>query len=210
MVFKSSLTYLQMDGNRTIEEDNIDDSFGNDLEKNGDFPSTGSRYLGSTQYWDSSFPSLLTHLGVDTGLPKMKRVPQKRKTTGSTQKSSETQNLVYKEELGKRNEGRWLKIENIVREKMEQFDDYCTQLVSQNEARREENERNAHQLYNKLWLEEEKKREAVIRNSACDRIWRHHALMRQRGEEEWRRKMAKKIPASHEKKDVKLDAELIT
>lgn len=39
---------------------------------------------------------------------------------------------------------------------MEQFDDYCTQLVSQNEARREENERNAHQLYNKLWLEEEK------------------------------------------------------
>lgn len=49
-----------------------------------------------------------------------------------------------------------MKIENIVREKMEQFDDYCTQLVSQNEARREENERNAHQLYNKLWLEEEK------------------------------------------------------
>uniref|UniRef100_K1P6A9 Uncharacterized protein n=1 Tax=Magallana gigas TaxID=29159 RepID=K1P6A9_MAGGI len=86
---------------------------------------------------------------------------------------------------------------------MEQFDDYCTQLVSQNEARREENERNAHQLYNKLWLEEEKKREAVIRNSACDRIWRHHALMRQRGEEEWRRKMAKKIPASHETQKIR-------
>lgn len=67
------------DSNRTIVEDNIDDSFGNDLEKNGDFPSTGSRYLGSTQYWDSSFPSLLAHLGVDRELPKMKRVPQKRK-----------------------------------------------------------------------------------------------------------------------------------
>lgn len=67
------------DSNRTIVEDTIDDSFGNDLEKNGDFPSTGSRYLGSTQYWDSSFPSLLNHLGVDTELPKMKRVPQKRK-----------------------------------------------------------------------------------------------------------------------------------
>lgn len=199
-----------MDRNRKIAGDNIDDRFGNDPERNGDSPSTGSRYLGSTQYWGSSFPSLLTHIGVDTELPKMKRVPQKRKTKSSPQKSSETQNLVYKEELGKRNEGRWLKIENIVREKMEQFDDYCTQLVSQNEARREENERNAHQLYNKLWLEEEKKREAVIRNSANDRIWRHHALMRQRGEEEWRRKMAKKIPVSHEKKDAKFDAETIT
>ena len=36
------------------------------------------------------------------------------------------------------------------------------------------------------------KRQAVLKDSTYDRIWRHHALMRQRGEEEWRRKMAKK------------------
>lgn len=195
-----------MDRNQCkIVDGDIDDICGNDPEKSCGATSTGSRYLGSTQYWDSNFPSLLSRIGVDVNLPNMKRVPPKRKT-GSTQKSSETQNLVYKEELGKRNEGRWLKIENIVREKMEQFDDYYTQLVSQNEARREENERNAHQLYNKLWLEEKKKREAVIRNSTYDRIWRHHALMRQRGEEEWRRKMARKNPTSHEKIETKHDA----
>lgn len=36
------------------------------------------------------------------------------------------------------------------------------------------------------------KRQAVLKDSTYDRIWRHHALMRQRGEEEWRKKMANK------------------
>lgn len=42
-------------------------------------------------------------------------------------------------------------------EKIKQFQDYCTQLISHNDARREENERrNAHQLYSKLWVKEER------------------------------------------------------
>nr|XP_022310155.1 uncharacterized protein LOC111115630 [Crassostrea virginica] len=161
----------------------------------GGTPSTGSQHIGS-QYWDSNFPSLLSNLGVDAKLPKIKRIPPKRKSTGSSQKSFDTDkrnsNFSNKEELGKRNEGRWLKIDNIVREKMEEFDEFFLQLVANNETKREENDRNAHLLYNKLWLAEEKKRQAVLKDSTYDRIWRHHALMRQRGEEEWRRKMAKK------------------
>lgn len=40
---------------------------------------------------------------------------------------------------------------------MKQFEDYCTQLISHNDARREENERrNANQLYSKLWVKEER------------------------------------------------------
>ena len=42
---------------------------------------------------------------------------------------------------------------------MEEFDEFFSQLVANNETKREENDRNAHLLYNKLWLAEEKVRE---------------------------------------------------
>ncbi|XP_062599815.1 uncharacterized protein LOC134261387 [Saccostrea cucullata] len=92
---------------------------------------------------------------------------------------------------------------------MEQFDHYYTQLVSHNEVTRAENERNSHQLYNKLWLEEEKRRKAVVQGSTYDRIWRHHALMRQRGEDEWRRKMERNSQLQYDSVDVSFDEEAL-
>lgn len=56
-------------------------------------------------------------------------------------------------------------------EKMKQFQDYCTQLISHNDARREENERrNAHQLYSKLWVKEERvlKSSQIIQKKITD------------------------------------------
>ncbi|XP_056006863.1 uncharacterized protein LOC125665288 [Ostrea edulis] len=206
--YEDDFEYYDSSGLQTATPSGVDSAF-----------SYQSRQLGC-QYWDSNFPSLFSGLGVDATLPKVKRNLPKRKNTGSSpQQRSEklTQNsprtitgMSYTEDLKKRNESRWLKIENVVKEKMEQFDDYYAQLVAENEIKRVENERNSHQLHAKLWLEEDKKRKAALEGSTYDRIWKHHALMRHRGEEEWKRKQAKKNQIQHDSVDVSSDVDAIT
>ncbi|XP_062604008.1 uncharacterized protein LOC134265811 [Saccostrea cucullata] len=193
-----------------------DDSSGQQTVTPSGTISHQSQQPGS-QYWDSNFPSLLSSLGVEAKLPKVRRIrpPLKRQISGSTSQKTPRDSSKARtrdpssEEPWRRNEARWLKVENIVREKMEQFDHYYTQLVSHNEATRAENDRNSHQLYNKLWLEEEKRRKAVVQGSTYDRIWRHHALMRQRGEDEWRRKMERNSTLQYDSVDVSFDEEAL-
>ncbi|KAL5007443.1 hypothetical protein ScPMuIL_016249 [Solemya velum] len=143
-------------------------------------PSDWSERSLSAKYLVSNFPSLFDTIGLTT-------TRRRNKTSDSIKTESERREKAredepqygsFGEEIRKRNEFHWVRIETVARETMEKYDVYVREIHAKNKRQREEIQRRAAEQQENMRRKEEKKRKERLKNSTYGRQWAHHNFYR--------------------------------
>lgn len=154
-------------------------------------PSSTKSENPGEKYLKSSFPNLVEQLGrLHKHRPSKGLIPLPN-SEENDKKQKKGKKLSFGEEIRKRNEHQWLRIEDVVKDTMERYDDYCKYLVNKNEVQQKEIQERHQKQKQSLQKMEEKKKEDNIQRSSYTRIWNHHAKMRKLGEQLYQEKVQK-------------------
>ncbi|VDI48575.1 Hypothetical predicted protein [Mytilus galloprovincialis] len=89
----------------------------------------------------------------------------------------------------KQKRSQWLRIEDVVKDTMERYDDYCKKLTIKNEVQQKEIQEKNQKQIKILEKMEEKKKLDNMKKSSYARIWNHHAKMRELAEKLYEEKV---------------------
>ncbi|XP_076090365.1 uncharacterized protein LOC143062587 [Mytilus galloprovincialis] len=151
-------------------------------------PSSAASENPGKKYLKSSFPDLIETLKSHTK-PKQKREISTPDSHEENKDKKDEKRLTFGEEIRRRNESQWLRIEDVVKDTMERYDDYCKKLTIKNEVQQKEIQEKNQKQIKILEKMEEKKKSDNMKRSSYARIWNHHAKMRELAEKLYEEKV---------------------
>ncbi|KAL4222096.1 hypothetical protein ACF0H5_018137 [Mactra antiquata] len=148
--------------------------------------------LSPRDYYNSSFPSLISHLG-----PKARHRTNRKKKAVSMptrineesfeshfendhKKKKQREEMPFTERMKRYNESRWSRIESVAKDKLDRYDKYVSDMNAKVRQQRILIEKKAEQQLQTLCRMEERRREDMLFQSPYGRMWRHHRTMQRR------------------------------